>query len=49
MEDGMTEFLNIGGGRTAYDISWPPMLLTRGLDDARQSYRFPAPQLTMAG
>ena len=45
----MTEFLNIAGGRTAYDISGPPMLLTRGLDDARQACRFLAPQLTRAG
>ena len=49
MEDGMTECLNIAGGRTACDISRPPMLLTRGLSDARQAYRFLAPQLTMEG
>ena len=45
----MTEFLTIAGGRTAYDISGPPMLLTRGLDDARQVCRFLAPQLAGAG
>lgn len=45
----MTEFLNIAGGRTACDISKPMVLLTRGLSDARQAYRFLAPQLTMAG
>ena len=45
----MTEFLNIAGGRTAYDISRPPTLLTRGPDGVRQAYRFLAPQLTGAG
>jgi pimeloyl-ACP methyl ester carboxylesterase len=49
MEAGMTEFLNIAGGRTACDISGPPMFLTRGLDDARQACRFLALQLTGAG
>ena len=48
----MTEFLNVAGGRTAYDISRPPTLLTRGPghpDGARQAYRFLAPQRTGAG
>jgi pimeloyl-ACP methyl ester carboxylesterase len=49
MEAGMTEFLTVAGGRTAYDISRPPVLLTSGLDDVRQASCFLAPQLTGDG
>lgn len=47
----MTEFLDIPGGRIAYDISGtgPLVLLAHGLGDMRQAYRFLAPELIQAG
>jgi pimeloyl-ACP methyl ester carboxylesterase len=47
----MTEFLDIAGGRIAYDIAGtgPLVLLAHGLGDMRQAYRFLAPQLAGAG
>jgi pimeloyl-ACP methyl ester carboxylesterase len=47
----MTEFLDIEGGRIAYDItgSGPLVVLSPGIGDRRQAYRFLAPQLAQAG
>jgi pimeloyl-ACP methyl ester carboxylesterase len=47
----MTEFAEIEGGRIAYDMTGqgPLVLLSHGLGDHRQAYRFLAPQLAQAG
>jgi pimeloyl-ACP methyl ester carboxylesterase len=47
----MTEFLNIDGGRIAYDVDGdgPLVVLSPGIGDRRQAYRFVAPQLAQAG
>jgi pimeloyl-ACP methyl ester carboxylesterase len=47
----MTEFLDIEGGRIAYDVtgSGPLVVLSHGIGDRRQVYRFLAPQLAQAG
>ena len=47
----MTEFLNLEGGRIAYDVtgSGPLVVLSHGIGDRRQAYRFLAPQLVQAG
>jgi pimeloyl-ACP methyl ester carboxylesterase len=47
----MTEFLDIEGGRIAYDItgSGPLVVLSPGIGDRRQAYRFLAPTLSQAG
>jgi pimeloyl-ACP methyl ester carboxylesterase len=47
----MTEFLDIEGGRIAYDItgSGPLVVLSPGIGDRRQAYRFLAPTLAQAG
>jgi pimeloyl-ACP methyl ester carboxylesterase len=47
----MTEFLDIEGGRIAYDVTGqgPLMVLSPGIGDLRQAYRFLAPQLAQAG
>jgi pimeloyl-ACP methyl ester carboxylesterase len=47
----MTEFLEIDGGRIAYDVtgSGPLVVLSHGIGDRRQAYRFLAPRLAQAG
>jgi len=47
----MTEFLDIDGGRIAYDITGqgPLVVLSHGIGDHRQAYRFLAPKLAAAG
>lgn len=47
----MTEYLDIEGGRIAYDEigSGPLVVLSHGIGDRRQAYRFLAPQLAAAG
>jgi pimeloyl-ACP methyl ester carboxylesterase len=47
----MTEFLDIEGGRIAYDVtgSGPLVVLSHGIGDHRQVYRFLAPKLAQAG
>jgi pimeloyl-ACP methyl ester carboxylesterase len=51
MEVGMTEFLDIEGGRIAYDVTGtgPLVVLSHGIGDRRQAYRFLAPKLAQAG
>ena len=47
----MTEFLDVPGGRIAYDVtgSGPLVVLSHGIGDRRQAYRFLAPMLAQAG
>ena len=47
----MTEFLEIDGGQIAYDVtgSGPLVVLSHGIGDRRQAYRFLAPRLAEAG
>jgi pimeloyl-ACP methyl ester carboxylesterase len=47
----MTEYLEIDGGRIAYDVtgSGPLVVLSHGIGDRRQAYRFLAPRLAQAG
>lgn len=47
----MTEFLDVDGGRIAYDVtgSGPLVVLSHGIGDRRQVYRFLAPKLAQAG
>jgi pimeloyl-ACP methyl ester carboxylesterase len=47
----MTEFLDIEGGRIAYDVigTGPLVVLSHGIGDRRQVYRFLAPELAQAG
>ncbi|MFJ4650964.1 alpha/beta fold hydrolase [Nocardia sp. NPDC088792] len=47
----MTEYLTIGDGRIAYDIAGagPLIVLSHGIGDHRQTFRFLAPQLVAAG
>ena len=47
----MTEFLDIEGGRIAYDVTGegPLVVLSHGMGDRRQAYRFLAPRLAQAG
>jgi len=47
----MAEFLDIPGGRIAYDVtgSGPLVVLSHGIGDRRQAYRFLAPMLAQAG
>lgn len=47
----MTEFLETGGGRIAYDVigKGPLVVLSHGIGDHRQVYRFLAPILAQAG
>jgi pimeloyl-ACP methyl ester carboxylesterase len=47
----MTEYLNTGGGRIAYDVvgDGPLLLLGHGLADNRTAFRFLAPKLARAG
>jgi pimeloyl-ACP methyl ester carboxylesterase len=47
----MTEYLDLDGGRIAYDVdgSGPLVVLSHGVGDRRQVYRFLAPILAQAG
>jgi pimeloyl-ACP methyl ester carboxylesterase len=47
----MTEYMDIEGGRIAYDVtgSGPLVVLSHGIGDRRQVYRFLAPKLAQAG
>jgi pimeloyl-ACP methyl ester carboxylesterase len=47
----MTEFLDLEGGRIAYEVSGsgPLVVLSHGIGDRRQAYRFLAPRLAQAG
>ena len=47
----MTEFVNVPGGRIAYEVtgSGPLVVLSHGIGDRRQAYRFLAPMLAQAG
>ena len=47
----MTEYLDIEGGRSAYDEigSGPLVVLSHGIGDRRQAFRFLAPRLAQAG
>jgi pimeloyl-ACP methyl ester carboxylesterase len=47
----MTEYLEIGGGRIAYEVtgSGPLVVLSHGIGDRRQAYRFLAPRLAQVG
>jgi pimeloyl-ACP methyl ester carboxylesterase len=47
----MTEFLDVDGGRIAYDVtgSGPLVVLSHGIGDRREVYRFLAPRLAQAG
>ena len=47
----MTEFLDIKGGRIAYDVAGegPLIVLSHGIGDRRQVFRFLAPELVRAG
>jgi pimeloyl-ACP methyl ester carboxylesterase len=47
----MTEFLGIDGGRIAYDVTGegPLIVLSHGMGDRRQVFRFLAPELVRAG
>lgn len=47
----MTEFLEIEGGRIGYEVTGegPLIVLSPGIGDLRQAYRFLAPQLAQAG
>ena len=50
-EKTMTEFLDVPGGRIAFDVtgSGPLVVLSHGIGDRRQAYRFLAPMLAQAG
>lgn len=47
----MTEFLDVQGGQIAYDVTGqgPLVVLSPGIGDRRQAYRFLAPKLAGAG
>jgi pimeloyl-ACP methyl ester carboxylesterase len=47
----MTEFLDIEGGRIAYDVAGegPLVVLAHGIGDRRQAFRFMVPELVQAG
>ena len=47
----MTEFLGVDGGTIAYDVTGdgPLVILSHGIGDHRQAYRFLAPKLAQAG
>jgi pimeloyl-ACP methyl ester carboxylesterase len=48
---GRTEFVNVAGGRIAYEVigEGPLIVLSHGIGDMRQAYRFLAPLLAEAG
>jgi pimeloyl-ACP methyl ester carboxylesterase len=47
----MTEYVDLDGGQIAYDVtgSGPLVVLSPGMGDRRQAYRFLAPKLAQAG
>ncbi len=47
----MTEYLDVDGGRIAYDVtgSGPLVVLSHGMGDTRTAFRFLAPRLVAAG
>jgi pimeloyl-ACP methyl ester carboxylesterase len=47
----MTEFVDVAGGRIAYEVTGagPLVVLSHGIGDRRQAYRFLAPMLAQAG
>jgi pimeloyl-ACP methyl ester carboxylesterase len=47
----MTEYLDVDGGRIAYDVtgSGPLVVLSHGMGDTRRAFRFLAPRLVAAG
>ena len=47
----MTEYVDLEGGQIAYDVtgSGPLVVLSHGIGDRRQAYRFLAPKLAQAG
>ena len=47
----MNEYVDVEGGRIAYDVtgSGPLVVLSHGIGDRRQAYRFLAPELAQAG
>src|SRR5215472_10158871 len=47
----MTEYVDLDGGRIAYDVTGngPLVVLSHGIGDRRQAYRFLAPRLAQAG
>ncbi len=47
----MTEFVDVPGGQIAYDVTGqgPLVVLSHGIGDRRQAYRFLAPKLAAAG
>jgi predicted dienelactone hydrolase len=47
----MTEFLDVPGGRIAYEVtgSGPLVVLSHGIGVRREDYRFLAPMLVQAG
>jgi pimeloyl-ACP methyl ester carboxylesterase len=47
----MTEFLELAGGRIAYEVtgSGPLVVLSHGIGDRKEAYRFLAPKLAQAG
>ncbi|GLY46870.1 alpha/beta hydrolase [Lentzea sp. NBRC 102530] len=47
----MTEFLDVGGGTIAYEVTGagPLVVLAHGMGDSREAYRFLAPALAEAG
>jgi pimeloyl-ACP methyl ester carboxylesterase len=47
----VTEFMDVAGGRIAYDVTGegPLVVLSHGIGDHRQAYRFLAPKLAQAG
>src|ERR1700759_143895 len=51
MEADIPEFLDGAGGRIAYDVAGegPLVVLSHGIGDRRQAYRFLAPKLAQAG
>jgi pimeloyl-ACP methyl ester carboxylesterase len=51
LEEEVTEFLDVRGGRIAYDVTGqgPLVLLSHGIGDRRQVYRFLGPKLAGAG
>jgi pimeloyl-ACP methyl ester carboxylesterase len=51
LEDGMTEFLDIEGGRIAYQGTGegPLIVLSHGIGDHREAFRFLVPELVRAG
>jgi pimeloyl-ACP methyl ester carboxylesterase len=51
MEDEMTEYLDVDGGRIAYEVTGegPLIVLAPGLGNLRSAFRFLAPDLVAAG